>query len=346
MKRKAFLMIAFIVALTVSGGVFAHTFTTASGSIGIADPTGDIATCNQTATQPDWESVLTPVPDTYNFYPNATGDKTNITDQYPATGEHWDKVDEEASDSDGTYVSSNSTGWQEDLYNITNHSTQTAAGTINYVRVYMVCRATTDNITQSSARIHIKTNGVEDNGTEETLTSNYATYSYQWDNNPQTSSTWTWDEVDALQIGVGLRTPNVDEYTRCTRVYAEVEFEAPPLTGNIPTGDLFIVTPNADYTGDLAVRMYLVNTDNLTRAYKSLNMESYLEGSVEAGQTPNYRSLTLENGVATFWLNNAGSDNRTLSVIGGTYTLTSREPLEWEEGWTVSPELYCEVTQR
>jgi hypothetical protein len=30
----------------------------------------------------------------------------------------------------------------------------------------------------------------------------------------------------------------------------------------------------------------------------------------------------------------------------GDYTLTSREISEWEEGWTVTPELYCEVTQR
>ena len=339
-------MVAGILALTLSGGVYAYTFSTASGTINIAEPTGDIATSNATETELAWEFILIPVADTEIFRPNAAGDETNISSQYPATGEHWDKVYEETSDGDSTYVASNNSTWEEDLYDITDHSTQTAAGTINYVKVYMVCRTTTDNVTQSSAYVHIKTNGAGDNGTEQTLTSSYATYSHQWDTNPQTSANWTWDEIDALQIGVGIRQPNVAEYTPVTQVYAEVGFEAPLLSGDVPTGNLFVVYPHADYSGDLAVKVYLANTGNLTKAYQYLNMELYLEGSVEAGEMPNYQLLTLENGVAAFTLINGGSDNHTLSITGGDYTLMSREPLEWEEGWTVTPELYCEVTQR
>jgi len=98
--------------------------------------------------------------------------------------------------------------------------------------------------------------------------------------------------------------------------------------------------------GDLVDKVYLANSGNLTKAYQYLNMKLYLEGSVEAGETPNYRLLTLENGMATFRLEDGGSDNHTLPVSGGDYTLNSREPSEWEAGWTVSPEFYCEVTQR
>ena len=345
MKNRLKLMVAFILALTLSGGVYAYTFSTASGTINIAEPTGDIATSNATETQPDWESILIPVADTEIFRPNAAGDETNISSQYPATGEHWDKVYEETSDGDSTYVASNNSTWEEDLYDITDHSTQTAGGTINYVIVYMVCRSTA-NATQTNAYIHIKTNGVEYNGPEETLTTSYAPYSYQWDDNPQTGQAWTWDEIDALQIGVGLRRPVLDQSTLCTQVYTEVAFEAPPLSGDVPIDDLFVVYPHADYSGDLAVKVYLANTGNLTKAYQFLNMELYLEGSVEAGEAPDYQLLTLENGVATFTLIDGGSDNHTLSVTGGDYTLTSREISEWEEGWTVTPELYCEVTQR
>jgi len=335
------LIVAFMLALTLGGGVYAHAYSTASETIGIAEPTGDIATCNATETQPAWEDILIPVADTEIFRPNAAGDKTNISDQYPATGEHWDKVYEETSDGDSTYVSSDNTAWQEDLYNITDHSTLTAAGIINYVEVYIVCRATSSS-TQTSAYIHIKTNGVEYNGAAENMTTSYATYSYQWDINPQTGEAWTWDEIDALQIGVGLRQPTGAQSTRCTQVYVEVGFEAPPLTGDVPTDALFEVTPHPDYSGDLAVKVYLANTGNLTKAYQYLNMEVYLEGSAEA----DYRLLTLENGVAVFSLEDGGSDNHTISVTGGDYGLNSREPLEWETGWTVTPELYCEVTQR
>ena len=205
---------------------------------------------------------------------------------------------------------------------------------------------------QTSAYVHIKTNGVEYNGTEETVTTSYATYSYQWNTNPQTGSAWTWDEIDALQIGVGLRQATgagapAWRYTRCTQVYADVVFSAPPLTGTVPTGDLFDITPDTNFTGELAVKVYLTNTGALAKAYQELNMQLYLEGSVEAGQTPNYQLLTLENGVATFNLKDFTPGNTyTLSVTGGDYTLTSRDTSEWEAGWTVTPEFYCQIMQR
>ncbi|MFC1918381.1 hypothetical protein ACFLWW_00180 [Chloroflexota bacterium] len=339
------LIVAFVLVLAISSGGYAFTYGTASETIDIGEPTGDIATSNTTETQPDWEAVLTPVNDAIIYRPNAIGDEAIVTEQYPVTGEHWDKVDEESSDGDGTYVGTLNNNWEEDLYNIPDHSTQTAAGTINYIKVYMIGRVTAPS-TQDSAYIHIKTNGVEYNGNSENLTVSYVAYSHQWNYNPNTESAWTWGEIDDLQIGVGLRRPDVAEYARCTQVYAEVNFDAPLLTASVPTGDLFTVTPNADYTGDFSVKVYLVNTGNLTGAYQSLAMNIYLEGSVEAGQTPNYRTLTLENGVAAFWLDSAGGDDRTLSVNGGTYTLTSREPSEWDADCAVIPEFYCEVTQR
>ena len=335
-----------VLILILGSSVYANTYTSAMETIGIAEPTGNIASVNATETQPDWDSVLIPVTDTIIYRPDAAGDKADIANQFPASGEHWDKVSENVSDGDSTYVSTDNNKWKKDLYNIPDHSTQTAAGTINYVRVYFEARATTENITQSSARIVIKTNGKEKKGDDETVTTSYATYSYQWNTNPETTNAWTWDEIDALQIGVDLRDAAEGIPTRCTQVYTEVSFEAPPLQGDVSTGDLFEVVEHVDYTGDLVVTVYLNNSGNLTKAYQSLNLELYLEGSVEAGETPNYRVLTLENGVATFITEGGGSDNHTLSVTGGTYTLTSREPLEWETGWTVTPELYCEATQR
>ena len=58
MKSKFRLILALVLALTLSGGAYAYTFTTASGTINIAEPTGDIVTSNTTATQPDWDSIL------------------------------------------------------------------------------------------------------------------------------------------------------------------------------------------------------------------------------------------------------------------------------------------------
>jgi hypothetical protein len=344
-KGKSVLIMALGLALIITGGAFVYTWTTGGLIISISEPTGDIATVNATPTQPDWDDVLIPVPDTIIYRPDAAGDKTEITNQFPDSGAHWDKVDEDTADGDNTYIATDDDKWKKDLYNIPDHSTQTAAGPIFYDKLYMVVRAE-GTPTQASARAFIKTEGKEKKGDDETVTDNYTSYSYQWDTNPETTDNWTWAQIDALQIGVQLREAADGIPTRCTQIYTEVGFEAPPLTGSTPTGDLYEITPHADYSGDLLVRVYLTNTGNVTKAYQYLNMQLYLEDSVEAGETPNYQLLTIENGVATFNLVGITGGSYTLNVTGGDYSLTSREPDEWEQGYTVTPELYCEVTQR
>ena len=117
-------------ALIITGGAFAYTWTTGGLIIGISEPTGDIATVNATPTQPDWDDVLIPVPDTIIYRPDAAGDKTEITNQFPDSGAHWDKVDEDTADGDNTYIATDDNKWKKDLYNIPDHSTQTAAGPI------------------------------------------------------------------------------------------------------------------------------------------------------------------------------------------------------------------------
>jgi len=338
------LIIGLVLALVVTSGLYAFSYLTATAAMDVTVAGDEIATYEPSATQPDWDSILTPVVETEILRPDATGDETNIASQLPDSGAHWDKVAEETPDGDSTYVYTNSPSWQEDLYNIADHST--GVGTINYVKAYLECRADASP-TQASVYTHIKTNEAEYNGSEATITTSYATYSYQWNNNPQTTQPWTWDEIDALQIGVGLREPTSGQNTLCTQVYVEVNYEAPLLSGDVPTEDLFDITPHTDFSGDLAVRVYLTNTGDLAKAYQSLNMDLYLESSVEAGETPNYRVLTLENGWVTFNLKDFTPGNTyTLSVTGGTYTLVSRDTSEWEEGWTVTPELYCQIVQR
>ena len=224
MKRKWQLIIGLVLALVVTSGLYAFTYLTATATTDITVAGTEIATYEPSATQPDWDSILTPVVETETLRPDATGDETNITSQIPATGAHWEKVDEATPDGDSTYVYTSNTSWQEDLYNIADHSV--GVSSINYVEVYLECRADASP-TQTSAYIHIKTNGLEDNGSEETMTTGYATYSSQWNDNPQTTATWTWDEIDALQIGAGLREPTLGQNTNCTQVYAEVNYSAP-----------------------------------------------------------------------------------------------------------------------
>jgi hypothetical protein len=115
------------------------------------------------------------------------------------------------------------------------------------------------------------------------------------------------------------------------------------LSGNVPTGDLFTITTHENFTGDLLLKVYLTNTGDLVKACNYLNLKLYLEDSEEAGQTPNYQMLTLQNGFVTFNLKDYEPGPHILSVTGGSYSLVSGDPTEWAEGWTVEPELYCEI---
>ncbi len=349
MSRKLRLAIALILALVITSGGYAFTYIATTTALNLTVAGDQIATAEEAAAQPDWDSVIDEESaGNETLRPVAAGNETNVAEQFPVSGAHWDKVDEAVSDGDSTYVHTASTDWQEDSYNIADHSV--GNDTINYIKVYFVARGVTTPV-QTNAYTHIEIDGVEYNGPQETTTDSYATYSYRWDDNPQTGEAWTWDEIDALQIGAGLRKgkgtgAGTDRYTRCTQVYAEVHYGGWTLCGNVPTGDLFDITPDDDYTGDLAVNVYLTNTGNLTKAYDYLNMKLYLEDSVEAGETPGYRMLTLENGGVTFNLQDYSPGTYTLSVTGGAYCLVSMNTDNWESGWTVTPEFYCEILQR
>jgi len=119
--------------------------------------------------------------------------------------------------------------------------------------------------------------------------------------------------------------------------------------GDIPSGDVFVITPDADYTGDLAVKVYITNADDLTKSYQHLNMSLELWDSADpavniyasdTGHT--FQLLTLDNGTATFDLEyDAGTSPYKVKLSGGSYTTNSRSPVDWNSGYSVSPLLYC-----
>ncbi|MFC2025457.1 hypothetical protein ACFLTG_03505 [Chloroflexota bacterium] len=87
--------------------------------------------------------------------------------------------------------------------------------------------------------------------------------------------------------------------------------------GAVPSGDLFDLTPNSEYSGGAVATLYLTNTGNLTKAYSYLNMKAYIYGSEEAEGTPNYRLLTLKNGRVIFTI-------ADIIPTLGTWTQTSQ----------------------
>ena len=347
MKREFYLILALVLALVISGGTYAYTYTLATASISPEAAVGDFATSDATATQPDWESLM---PDDGEFgseilRPNAAGDDTNIQDQHPDEGEHWDKVADVEPDDSETYVYTTSKKYERDLYQLEELGEDSV--TIDGITVYFrFTGANGEDPAPASARAVIKIGDNVYQGNEET-SSTFVTKSDQWTTNPDTGEAWTWEEIDGLQAGVELKKGKDGDVAVCTQVYVAVDYEIPPITeGEVPAGELFTVTPHPDYPGDVLVKVYLTNTGNLTKAYKYINMKLYVEDSFEAGKTPDYQLLTMENGGVIFNIEGGIAASYTVEVVGGSYRLISDDPNEWGGGWSITPEFYCEVSQR
>ena len=147
--------------------------------------------------------------------PNVAGDATELT----PVGEtnNYECVDEVTSDEDATYVYCGAM-FEEDKYDLYDLPASSGSGTINSVTVYVRVKTLSPMV---SAYIKIKTHATVYEGDQETPGFSYVNFSKQWSANPNTGSSWTWAEIDALQIGVRLVVE--DGSVRCTQVYVEVE---------------------------------------------------------------------------------------------------------------------------
>ncbi len=143
--------------------------------------------------------------------PNAPGDETNLT-PFPGTGEaNYEDINEVICDEDATYVS----GGGRDLYNIANHSV--GSGTIYAVRVHAVCKTAASGF----CRLYVKSGSTIDfANTSYYLTTEYAEYAQEWEDNPDTGNPWTWAEVDSLQAGIQITD-------RCSQLWVEVVYGPP-----------------------------------------------------------------------------------------------------------------------
>jgi hypothetical protein len=179
-------------------------------------------------------------PDTKTLRPNAAGITTNIELQYPSSGDHYDKVKEVPYDTT-TYIRRSGTDITEKLDTYIPDTTIPAGSTINSLTIYTVCMTTAiyDNgngwWVYGAGRPALRTQATNyTGGNLQTFTEGYITYSYTWNDNPNTLVDWTPEDINALEIGVSLRTykaniPANYAYPRCTQVYAVVDYIPPAL---------------------------------------------------------------------------------------------------------------------
>jgi len=163
--------------------------------------------------------------------PSAAGDECNIALEIGAAcPNHYQNVDEAEHDSATTVVwgqTANSV-WKRDLYNIDDSGV--GAGTINFIKVYTYLTGHSSS-DQDSAKLAIKSGDVVAEGSGYMPGLGYTLYSHTWSENPDGDAAWTWEDIDALQVGISLRQGKNDAHSdyyqsKCTQIYVEVDYTA------------------------------------------------------------------------------------------------------------------------
>lgn len=147
-------------------------------------------------------------PETIYLYPEANGCHTDFS-QYPASNQNWDKIDDDrlSFDDDSTYVYTNSTDTEYDLYEIED---TTITENINYVKVR--ARGKSHLYSQDDSGIYkiiITDNNCSDisKSGDFDLTTSYSNMSKTWTQNPRTASDWTVADINNLEIGIECDSP-------------------------------------------------------------------------------------------------------------------------------------------
>jgi hypothetical protein len=183
-----------------------------------------------------------------NLAVTGAGIETNLT---PSAGANWQCVSD---GSDLTYISTNSTSYITDLYELANSTVGT--GYISSVTLYYRIMNASTYTTYGVPIFYI--NGNYYNGSSQTATTGWATKSEVFTTNPATSDVWTWNDIDNMQIGISLLTSNVAGRARCSAVYAVVNY----------------ILNNPGYDASEAFSFELLNTaGNVTLA--SVPLQSY-----------------------------------------------------------------------
>lgn len=229
--------------------------------------------------------------------PSAAGDATGITFQIPDSTFHFDKVDEIEYDSDTTYVRSFSKKGpfdEYDLYNLADSNV--GIGIINKVNIFAVCIGSQGMGTAGSLKIKVKTHATEyayDKG--QVHDSVWTSYSQELNANPNTTVGWTWNEIDALQVGPNhYYETNAEIFT--TQVYIEVDYTYGSLKTEIKSEATASDAEIAAVGGkrSLTIRNHLIQTQTVANLIAKTYLNEYKDQKTKLVVTkPNPAPYTI-----------------------------------------------------
>ncbi len=255
--------------------------------------------------------------------PNASGFQANLLNQNLNSINNWDSAND--SNGDTSFVRYGA-AWATDLYNLSDPISP--SGTINSVIVYIEARAVHSNIQQTGVRPAIRTGSTTYNGTEKTLTTNYAVYSDTWVTNPQTSSAWTWTDINNLQAGVSLRNSKLsgnpaDIESRATHVWVVVNYSTSTATSTAVSS-----STNPSTYGSSVIFTATVTGSSPTGSVEFFDGAASLGSAALSGGTGNFSTSALTAGSHSITAvysgdgGNAGSTSPVLTQVVNKAPLT------------------------
>ena len=158
--------------------------------------------------------------------PDSNGSE-NAAYQYPDSGPHYDKVDEEVSDDDTTYLWYDTNDGRLELFNYP--SSGLGSATINSVTVYAKVKRYPAGYGILSLKVRV--DGTVYGSGQKYPSASYADISETWTDNPDTGQPWTVEEIDALEAGVGFGgMGNGCLWSRITQVWVIVDYTSGVVT--------------------------------------------------------------------------------------------------------------------
>jgi len=151
----------------------------------------------------------------------------------------------------------------------------------------------------------------------------------------------------------GATTDIVGLTLTSTSDYAAVVAEVSPPTwtvwgkfkGKVTAGDLFEITPETNYTGDMVALLTLTNAYDLVEAYRVLVFEIEIWDSAGTpAQVGTTEYLTMDKGVIEIEIDQTGfTAPYDVRLVNGFY-ITHRGG--WSPGTLADPSILCDVIQK
>lgn len=104
------------------------------------------------------------------------------------------------------------------LFGLPNHTSET--GVISSVKVGGYFKQDTASLVN---RLKVKIGGSEFQSSDITIGTSVAYYEYEWTQNPNTSSAWTWTDIDNLQAGI-ISNNTSKNSLNCYQFYVKVTY--------------------------------------------------------------------------------------------------------------------------